>query len=254
MSESLLVAAAQTVPVRGMIEANLAHHVDMVRAAAAKGVGLVVFPELSLTGYELDLMADLAFEAEDPRLDSLRGYAEEGGITVVVGAPLRLATGLHIGAFVLVADGSLEMYTKHHLGGDEPDYAVRGDHRVLIDCDGSKAAVAICADANRPSHAEAAAALGADLYLTSAFVTGTDQERKEATLSERAARHSMIVLLANFGGPSGGMGTGGRSAIWDRSGRVRARGPREGAALVIAPADGHDCGGEVLLFPGAPQP
>ena len=47
------LAAAQTVPVRGDVEANLAQHVRLVRVAAEEKAQVLVFPELSLTGYEL---------------------------------------------------------------------------------------------------------------------------------------------------------------------------------------------------------
>ncbi|MGH2830821.1 MAG: nitrilase-related carbon-nitrogen hydrolase, partial [Actinomycetota bacterium] len=47
------IAVAQTSPVRGDVQANLEEHGRLVRVAAAEGAQLVVFPELSLTGYEL---------------------------------------------------------------------------------------------------------------------------------------------------------------------------------------------------------
>lgn len=65
------LAAAQTAPIRGDVEANLRQHAHLVRAAAEQGAEILVFPELSLTGYELNLAAELAFAEDDARLAPL---------------------------------------------------------------------------------------------------------------------------------------------------------------------------------------
>ena len=49
------IAAAQVASVRGDIEANVATHAAAIQAASERHVSVLVFPELSLTGYELDL-------------------------------------------------------------------------------------------------------------------------------------------------------------------------------------------------------
>ena len=53
-------AAAQSISVAGDVQANLAHHQRFMQVAAELDVQLLVFPELSLTGYERGLAADLA--------------------------------------------------------------------------------------------------------------------------------------------------------------------------------------------------
>jgi len=239
-------------PVRGDIGANLARHLEMIRLAAAQRADLLLFPELSLTGYELDLVADLAFETGDPRLEVLRVRAIEHGLTIVVGAPVRLDTGLHIGAFTYEPRGVVGLYTKHHLGGDEAKYVVPGERNPRLDLRGRTAAIAICADANQASHAGSAAERGADFYLTSAFVEVGDQVKKEATLAGHASHHAMTVVLANYGGASGGLPSGGRSAVWDRSGKMVVQAPSSGAALVIARPNQDRWTGRTLDLRGEP--
>ena len=97
----LIVAAAQACSRRGDVAVNVAHHCELAERAAEEGVQGLVFPELSLTGYELDLADALAFTPGDSRLAPLVGVVEATGVALVVGAPIRLDTGLHIGAFVL---------------------------------------------------------------------------------------------------------------------------------------------------------
>ena len=80
--QPLRIALAQIAPRLGDLEANLVRHRELIGAARERGAGLVVFPELGLTGYQLqDLAADVAMRVEDPRLASLADAAR--GLSVV---------------------------------------------------------------------------------------------------------------------------------------------------------------------------
>lgn len=54
---ALTLAAAQTISIPGDVPANIQRHLAFMQAAAQQGVQLLVFPELSLTGYEPSLAA-----------------------------------------------------------------------------------------------------------------------------------------------------------------------------------------------------
>jgi predicted amidohydrolase len=70
-------------PRLGLLDENLAGHRETLAAARAGGAGLVVFPELGLTGYQLqDLAAEVAMRADDPRLAELARDA--AGMSAVV--------------------------------------------------------------------------------------------------------------------------------------------------------------------------
>src|SRR5262245_8674427 len=110
------IAVAQTCPVKGDVPANVEEHLRLARVAASEGAQVVLFPELSLTGYELGLADALAFTEDDPRLAPLLDAAATHATTLIVGAPVRIGSWLHIGAFLLFPDGKNAIYTKHHLG------------------------------------------------------------------------------------------------------------------------------------------
>ncbi len=81
--QPLRIAVAQIAPRLGLVEENLARHHDLLAEARGRDAGLVVFPELGLTGYLLqDLSAEVAMRADDPRLHELAAAA--GDTTVVV--------------------------------------------------------------------------------------------------------------------------------------------------------------------------
>lgn len=68
----MILAAAQTKPTRGDIEANLADHYRLIELAVQNEVQLIAFPEMSITGYERENAQKLAFKKDDSRLDHLK--------------------------------------------------------------------------------------------------------------------------------------------------------------------------------------
>jgi predicted amidohydrolase len=241
------LAAAQSIPRRGDVAANVAEHLRLVRLAAEEGAALLVFPELSLTGYGLDLAEELAFAPFDPRLDPLREAAARFAVTLVAGAPVRIDGRLHLGAFILAPDETIGVYTKHHLGAfpasanpggavppPEASVFAPGARSPLAPYGAHRAAIAICADTARPAHAQQAAERGADAYLASMFVIPADLASDVRNLTRYAARHAMAVVLANFGGPSGGLPSAGSSAVWAPGGELVAKLGAAGAGVVVA--------------------
>jgi predicted amidohydrolase len=81
---TLRIALAQLAPRLGELDANLERHAAILRSARDQGAGLVVFPELGLTGYLLqDLAAEVAVRLDDPRLAQLAAETASGGSAIV---------------------------------------------------------------------------------------------------------------------------------------------------------------------------
>jgi len=83
------VAVIQMDPVLGDVPANIRTHIRAAEQAALKGANVVVFPELSLTGYTVkDLAADLAFDPySDPLLRPLQRLSKK--VTIVAGGIIQ---------------------------------------------------------------------------------------------------------------------------------------------------------------------
>lgn len=237
------LAVAQTVPRAGDVDANLREHLALAKRAADRGASLVLFPELSLTGYELGMADDLAFDIDDDRFRPLRALSDERALTIVAGAPVRLEGALHIAA-PIAAPGAFQLYTKRFLGAfaasaggavPPPEDSVfeAGERDPAVSLGDLSAAIGICADTARAAHAERASARGAAVYLASAFVIESDYAADTARLAGYAERHSWLVALANFGGPSGGLPSAGRSAIWGPTGAQLASLPPTGAGIAM---------------------
>jgi predicted amidohydrolase len=81
--DRLRVALVQMAPRLGLLDENVARHVELLGEARARGADLAVFPELGMTGYLLqDLNAEVAIRLDDPRLAELARAAE--GLSAVV--------------------------------------------------------------------------------------------------------------------------------------------------------------------------
>jgi predicted amidohydrolase len=104
--QTLTVALAQIAPRLGLLDENVARHHELIVEAHGKGAGLIVFPELGLTGYLLqDLAAEVAMRLDDARL---AGLAEaSAGMSAVVSFVEESADHRLFIAAALLEDGRI---------------------------------------------------------------------------------------------------------------------------------------------------
>lgn len=57
------ICVAQTRPVKGNIEQNIISHKELLSIAIEHNAAMIIFPELSITGYEPNLAAGLATQS-----------------------------------------------------------------------------------------------------------------------------------------------------------------------------------------------
>jgi predicted amidohydrolase len=227
LREPLLVAVVQPPCAAYDVAANALTHAAAVRAAGAR---VVVFPEMSLTGYELDAPA---ITADDPRLSPVVDACAESGSLALVGAPVQGDAGRsHIAMLAVDGEGARVVYRKMWLGSAESDRFTPGDKPAAIDVDGWRLGLAICKDTGIAKHASDTVALGIDAY-----VAGTLKFPGETSLQHERARrvatdHRIWVAVASFAGPTGGGYTesAGCSGIWTCDGVMLTQtGPEPGA-------------------------
>jgi predicted amidohydrolase len=231
----MIIASAQTIP-KSTTEENISDHHRLAKVASENGASLIIFPEMSLTGYLMETADELAFEEKDTRLGALRELAVENNISIIAGAPLNLETGLHIGSFVIAADGSLSVYTKKFLHGPEAKFFVPGTYPdKQLTLEGEITSLAICADISNPLHPANAAKAGATLYLASIFYTPGGIDEAYRDLPSYARSFGFDVLMSNFGGASYGYDSAGKSAFWNKEGNLVGgfEGPGEGLLIAV---------------------
>src|SRR6187401_3113463 len=121
------IALAQIAPRLGSLEVNLATHHDLLGKARDAGADLVVFPELGLTGYQLqDLASEVAMRLDDPQLATLAGATR--GVSVVVSFVEESADHRLFIAAALLEDGEIRhVHRKLYL----PTYGLFDERRFF---------------------------------------------------------------------------------------------------------------------------
>lgn len=232
--EPLAIATAQPLCTAHDVAANAAAHADTVRAAGAR---VVVFPELSLTGYELETPA---ITTEDPRLEPLVAACAQTGTLALVGAPIGDPTGpTHIAMVAVHGAGARVAYRKMWLGTTESARFTPGNAPAVLEVDGWRLGLAICRDTGILQHAADTAAQGIDVYVAGTAELADEAARQDDRARGIALAHHVWVTVASFAGPTGGgyEHTAGRSAIWAPGGALIAQaGPQPGdiARAVLA--------------------
>jgi predicted amidohydrolase len=237
VTEALTVSAIQYQALDGGIMPNVEEHVRLIEDAESHGARLVIFPELSLTGYNLALLSadDAWLRPDDPRLGDLHEICRRTGITAVAGAAYREPDGTQRLACVAIhPGGSIDFGFKTHLRGPEKDLFTAGDGALLLNVDGWQVALAICADASVAAHSTEAALAGADIYAVSAVYTVEEERRLALHLGARAMDNRMFGVLANLGGVTPLGPSCGLSGFWGPDGHRMGHAAGTGTEVITA--------------------
>jgi len=230
----MILASAQTKPKQGDIESNLIDHYNMIDLASKNNVDLIVFPEMSITGYEREKAKDLAFTETDSRLDGLRQKSVDTKMILIVGAPILINYKLFIGAFILKPDHSVSIYTKQYLHtGEEEFFDSSFDYNPLINLKSKQISIAICADIVNPNHADNARKNGSTLYIAGIFFTPNGIADAHKTLSNYSRQYNMDVLMSNYCGQSWGLDSGGQSAFWNDGDLITKLDKQDSGLLIV---------------------
>ena len=175
MRHPITVRVVQHRPALGDLEANLADHKARVAAAAEDGADLVVFPELSLTGYALgDLVDAVAIHEGHPRWSDVCALSES--VDVVLGVVERGAQGVYNSAAYLHGGRATHVHRKVYLPTfgpfDEGRFFAAGRALETFDAPWGRGAILICRECWHPSVIHAAVARGADVLFAIANVPG----------------------------------------------------------------------------------
>ncbi len=122
------VSLAQIKPRLGDLKWNLEHHLETAERAQKQGAGIILFPELSLTGYSVrDLNAELALRPDDRFFEPLKSMSRK--ISIAVGSIILDDTGAIRNALVYFEDGALKhLHFKVYL----PTYGIFEEQRYFL--------------------------------------------------------------------------------------------------------------------------
>ncbi|HEY3359060.1 MAG TPA: carbon-nitrogen hydrolase family protein [Polyangia bacterium] len=140
-------AAAQCTSVALDVEQNLDTVARLAAAAARAGAGLLVFPELFLTGPTFaPAVWHVAPRPDDTVERRLGRLARDHGVHLVVGSAERRGDDLYNAALLAAPDGTVGRYAKMHLFATEPFTFQPGAGPVIWPTALGRIGVGICYD------------------------------------------------------------------------------------------------------------
>jgi predicted amidohydrolase len=247
---SIRIAIAQCAPALGAVKRNMDMHEKWIARARAVGARLVIFPELSLTGYYLkDLAADVACAASDPQLAPIAEASRDidisaGFVERSADAKLRIAQGHWSGGKLVHVHRKVYLPTYGIF--DDGRYFGPGDRFDTYRWAGGTTGVAICEDLWHVSTPYLYAAAGATIVLAPSASPGRGVAEggdlgtaASCRLMDRfyASYLTVYVVYVNRVGHEDGIAFWGGSEIVAPDGTVAARAAEFDEELLIGEID-----------------
>ena len=208
-------------------------HKQFVHLAIAKGADIIIFPELSLTGYEPTLAKNLAVDHEDRCFADFQTISDTNQVTIGVGVPTKSNGGICISMLLFQPHLKRKTYTKQYLHADEEPFFVSGQNIPCLTVDNTNIAIAICYELSVPNHAQTAYESGAEIYIASVAKSATGVEQAAKRLADIAKNYAMPVLMSNCIGPSEGFESAGQTAVWNHNGILLRRLDSKNEGIII---------------------
>jgi predicted amidohydrolase len=231
------VALAQFSPVLGDIEKNLRRHLEYISRAKKENVDLLIFPELSLTGYTLkDLVADVAIRPErDPEFMQIISHSKN--ISLVLGFVEETERGQFFNSSAFLSEEKIlhihrKVYLPTYAMFEEAKFFGQGKNFKTFDSPFGKAGMLICYDFLHYSSSYVLFAGGSEIIIVLSAAPGRGMSEKETYASsymwelmgESISRFSTAFLIyCNRVGFEDGKSFAGGSFIYAPSGQLIAK-------------------------------
>ena len=251
---NVTVGLAQIQPKIGDVNANLKRHLDLMQEASKHGVELMMFPELSLTGYYVqDLMSELAMRPskDDPVFRELMQASADLKMDVMVGfIDTDDRPRYFIAAAYLSGDQVMHVHHKVYLPTygmfDEGRYFAWGDGVQAFDTRFGRVGMLICEDFWHASPPYLLWMDRADLLLFHSASPGRGLSSADKLSSARwvqlvnqsyGAVFTNYVIHCNRVGYEDGLNFWGGSTVVDPDGEIMLEGPQHEEALLVQTID-----------------
>ena len=227
------IALAQIQSAPGDVAANLRNHIAFIERAAAAQASLIIFPELSLTGYEPTLAKELALTQEDARLKVFQQLSDTHQMVIGVGVPTQQEAGICISLLLFQPSAERQVYSKKYLHSDEEPFFVSGENFPCLNVNNRQVAFAICYELSIIEHTQSAMAAGAEIYLASVAKSASGVASAHQRLATIARDNAIPVLMVNNVGPADDFVGAGHSASWNKKGELVAHLAQEEDLLFV---------------------
>jgi omega-amidase len=234
------VAVAQIACALGDVPANVQKLSDYCTRAKQAGAELIVFPEMSDTGYSMPVIAASATAWSEGAVPALRDTARRLSLAIICGVSERDQDRIYNSQVFVDASGEIVgKYRKTHLFTPAPIEEDKcftcGDELAAVDFDRLRVGLSICYDLRFPElHRRLAVEENANVLVISSAWPFPRVEHLRILASARAIENQSYVLLANRVGTDDRTSFCGTSAIIDPYGVVIAAASSDREELIYA--------------------
>ncbi len=214
------IGLAQIQSKKGDVAHNIAHHLDYVERAIQAEVDFIVFPELSITGYEPALAKQLATTIEDKLFDPFQEISVASNIAIGIGMPTLGINGIHISILLFQPQQERLVYSKKLLHADELPFFTSGTRQPSLTIKGTNVALGICYETLQRAHFIEAKENGADVYVASVAKPDRGSAKAYVHFPSIAKEFQTPVLMCNAVGFCDDFLCNGQSAVWKEDGEL----------------------------------
>lgn len=248
MLEKVNVALAQISCKVGDKKHNINVMKKNVKQAKEKDANLIIFPELSLTGYlNRDITYELAEPIPGPSIHSLEEIAKKENIYIVFGMPEQSEKAhavLYNTAVLLGPDGLIGKYRKMHLPThsvfEEKRYFRLGYEAPVFETEIGKIGLTICYDIFFPEIFRLLRLKGSQLIICISASPAVRSMYFEVFTAARALENTVFLAYVNLVGVENGLQFWGGSRVIAPNGSFIAKAKYDEEDLVIGTIDYAD--------------
>ena len=212
------ICIAQTQSFKGEIHRNIENHLRLIKRAIHLNSDVIIFPELSITGYEPSLAKELATRIDDDIFKPFQALSDKNDITIGIGFPINSVEGICISMLIFQPNKSSSVYSKQLLHDDELPYFISGNDQLILNIEGVKIAIGICYETLQREHFLNANHKGADIYIASVAKSKNGIEKANLFFPNIAREFSTPILMSNCVGYCDDFLSVGQSAVWNKKG------------------------------------
>jgi predicted amidohydrolase len=217
------IALCQTAGDPGQVGRNLDLMKQSAAIAAERGADLLIFPEMYLSGYNID--SDLKYLAETPDGPASRiasTIARESNISLLYGYPEKAPDGIFNSALLINRHGEIQVNCRktHLYGSQEKQRFLPGDRLTTTELGGAMVGILICYDVEFPEAVRTLTLAGADLIAVPTALMKPFCRIIDIVIAARAYENQVYVAYANRCGSEGNLDYCGRSTVAGPDGNI----------------------------------
>ncbi|GAB1476340.1 carbon-nitrogen hydrolase [Bacillota bacterium] len=239
------IALAQMECELGNKEVNINKALDYVKQASIEGADIICLPELTVSGYNLDVLKDDLKELSDTltgdTVKTFKNAASQNKIHIIIPLILNENDVIKNSAVLIDDEGNvMGQYNKNHMFGQEGLYFGRDNQYPVFETKFGRIGILICYDINFPEPARVLALSGVEVILVAAAWRIQDADKWDMLTNVRALENTVFVAAVNAYAEYENLTLFGHSKVISPVGKVLAESNKKGAELIIHQIDLDD--------------